>query len=121
MTPALFFWLWCCCQSYGVEPEFALAVAHVESGTRTQEYRVGRLGHSRYYGPMGIDRDFLRKWRIDDPYENIRRGVPALRGRDKLPVLRRYNRESNRAYERAVMAKYQELQDRTVKGRANAH
>ena len=96
-----------CCHTYGVEPEFALAVARVESGTKTQEYRIGRLGRSNFYGPMGVHRCFLK---TGSPYEVIELGVRALRGKDKARVLRRYNPKLNRAYERAVMALYRQNQ-----------
>lgn len=89
---------------YGVEPEFALAVAHVESGVPGQEFRVGPLGRGKYYGPFGIHRDFLKKWPIDQPEENIRRGVLALKGGDQRRVLKRYNRTFNECYFRAVQA-----------------
>lgn len=119
MSAALLCWLLLCCQTYGVEPAFALAVARVESGTAAQEYRVGRLGTSPYYGPMGIHQCFLKRWPIDQPEENIKRGVRALRGSNtaagKLRVLRRYNQSSNRTYERAVLAHY-----RRLKGELNA-
>ena len=98
-------WLLACCHTYGVEPEFALAVARVESGPKTQEYRVGRLGRSNFYGPMGVHRCFLK---TGSPYEVIDKGVRALRGKDKLKVLRRYNTQSSRAYEQAVMALYRQ-------------
>ena len=99
-------WLLACCQTYGVEPEFALAVARVESGTKTQEYRVGRLGRSNFYGPMGVHRCFLK---TGSPFEVIELGVKALRGKDKAGVLRRYNPKLDRAYERAVMATYRQF------------
>ena len=105
-------WLLTCCKTYHVDPAFALAVARLESGTKTQEYRLGRLGKSKYYGPFGIHRDFLKKWPIDNPYINIQVGVKALRGTDKRRVLRRYNTASNRTYERAVLAKMRELKRR---------
>ena len=98
-------WLLACCQTYGVEPEFALAVARVESGTKTQEYRVGRLGRSNFYGPMGVHRCFLK---TGSPFEVIELGVKALQGKDKAKVLRRYNPKLDRAYERAVMALYRQ-------------
>ena len=65
-----------CCHTYGVEPEFALAVARVESGTKTQDYRIGRLGKSDFWGPMGVKGCFLK---TGSPFEVIEKGVKALR------------------------------------------
>ena len=61
------------------------------------------MGKGTYYGPMGIHRDFLKKWNIADPMTNILVGVRALRG-DQARVLRRYNASCNRAYVKAVFA-----------------
>ena len=102
-----------CSLHYGVEPEFALAVAQVESRTLTRPakpFRVGRLGHSKYYGPFGIHRCYLKRWAIDNPCVNILVGVRALRGtrtiKGKRRVLRRYNASYTRRYYRAVMGLY---------------
>jgi hypothetical protein len=77
----------------------------VESGCRMNEIKVGPLGGSgKFIAPMGINRCFRTKWDIDDPFENIRVGVAALRGRDERQVLKRYNAEFNEGYYRAVMA-----------------
>jgi hypothetical protein len=110
-TALLLAWIRTCALTYGVEPEFAQAVAIVESRPAGggMEIRTGRLGKSRYYGPMGINRCFLNRWPIDDPYVNVEVGVKALRGADKRRVLRRYNPKLNRAYEQAVMATYRRL------------
>jgi hypothetical protein len=94
---------------HGVDPNFAKAVAIVESGIPGKcEIRIGRLGKSRYYGPMGLDKDFLSRWPIDDPITNIEIGVRALRGRDKRAVLKRYHGAPPADYVRAVMSKYRE-------------
>jgi hypothetical protein len=104
-TAILLAWMKTCCLYYGVEPEFALAVARVESGTRTEMLRFGPMGRSKkYYGPFGIERSFLRRWPIDNPFVNVEVGVKALRGRDKRRVLQRYNASFNEPYFRAVMA-----------------
>jgi hypothetical protein len=101
-------WIQTCSLYYGVEPEFAYAVARIESGTKTEALRCGSLGRSRYYGPMGINRCFLGKWPIDDPYVNVEIGVKALRGTDKRRVLKRYNAAFDEGYYRAVMATYRQ-------------
>jgi hypothetical protein len=101
-TALLAAWIRAYALLYGVEPEFALAVAHVESGCPGQEFRVGPMGKGKYYGPFGIHRDFLRRWPINEPEKNIEIGVKALRGRDQRRVLRRYNAAFDEAYWRAV-------------------
>ena len=113
LTPALLLWLHTCCAAYGVEPAFALAVAQVESGCPGQEIRLGPLGKKGVYaGPFGLHRAYCREhFGVDpvDPEVNIAIGVRALRGPDKRSILRRYNTEWNRAYEQAVMTRYQSL------------
>lgn len=103
-TAVFLAWVMACSQYYGVQPEFALAVARVESGTTTEWVRFGRLGRSRYYGPMGINQCFLKKWPIGNPYINVAVGVRALRGADQRRVLQRYNEKFDEDYFRAVMA-----------------
>lgn len=109
-TTLLLAWMKACALTYGVEPEFAYAVARVESGGQgVTEIRCGPLGRSgTYYGPFGIHRDFRRRWPVDDPFVNVEVGVKALRGRDKRRVLQRYNASFNEAYYRAVMAIYRQ-------------
>jgi hypothetical protein len=107
-TSVFLAWMMVCSLYYGVEPEFALAVARVESGTQAEWVRFGRLGRSPYYGPMGINKCFLNKWPIDNPYVNMEIGVKALRGPDKRRVLKRYNEKFDEGYFRAVMAAYQQ-------------
>lgn len=104
-TAILLAWMKACCLTYGVEPEFAYAVAMVESrAAGGAEMRCGPLGRSgKYYGPFGIHRDFLKKWPIDHPFINVVVGVRALLGADKRRVLKRYNTEFNEEYFRAVM------------------
>ena len=103
-------WFQACALTYGVEPEFAWAVARVESGAPGgAEIRCGPLGRSgKYYGPMGINRCFKAKWPIDNAFVNVEVGVKALRGADKRRVLQRYNAAFDEAYFRAVMAIYRQ-------------
>jgi len=93
-------WMQACATLYGVEPEFALAVATIES--RLQCGPLGRKG--TYCGPMGIHKCFRAKWDIDNPFVNIAVGVRALKGRDQRRVLQRYNASFNEAYWRAVQS-----------------
>lgn len=93
-------WLQACAATHGVEPEFALAVATVES--RLQCGPLGSKG--TYYGPMGIHKCFRAKWDIANPFVNIAVGVKALKGRDQRRVLQRYNASFNEAYFRAVQS-----------------
>ena len=104
-TVLLIAWVKACALTYGVDPEFAQAVMIVESrpaGGAEMEFRVGRLGKSRYYGPFGIEKSFLKKWDIANPFVNVEVGVKALRGSDKRRVLKRYNASFNEAYYREV-------------------
>ncbi|MCL4501163.1 MAG: hypothetical protein M1438_04825 [Deltaproteobacteria bacterium] len=105
-TALLIAWIRAAALFYGVEPEFALAVAHVESGTATQEFRLGPLGKKGIYaGPFGLHRAYCREhFGLDPlaPETNIMIGVKALRGRDQRRVLQRYNRSFNESYYRAV-------------------
>ena len=98
-------WLKACALTYGVDPMFAQAVMIVESrpaGGAEMEFRVGRLGKSRYFGPFGIEKSFLKKWDIANPFVNIEVGVRALRGKDQTKVLHRYNPTATPAYIREV-------------------
>lgn len=83
----------------GVNPHYCLAVAHVESRDlkNNMEFRVGRLGKSKYYGPMGIHQDF-RKLRPEVLENNIVAGVRAL---GRVP-LERYNASCTQAYKKAI-------------------
>jgi hypothetical protein len=89
--------------AHGVDPAFCKAVARIESGTKTQQFRVGRLGQSKYFGPFGIHQDFIRLWSVDDLETNIEVGVKALRGKDKRAVLKRYNPKFNHKYYSEIM------------------
>ena len=98
-------------QVHGVDPEFAKAVAIVESrlpGKAT--LRTGRLGRSKFFGPMGVHQCFLKKWPIDNPVWNIYVGVRALRGRPWRKVLHRYNPEATPAYIKAVRSVWRGLE-----------
>lgn len=97
------------CQKYGVDPNFAKAVAHIESRKGQEEFRIGRLGHSRYFGPFGIEQSFLKRWPIDDYLTNIEIGCRALRGPQER-VLRRYNTSYSPDYAKAVRMAQREYQ-----------
>lgn len=100
----------------GIEPAFAMAVAHIESRFGGKEFRVGLMGGSRYFGPMGIHRCFKKRWPIDQPETNIKVGCWALRGvgsnvSRQRSRLKRYNASFNCGYWRAVrgaVRKYRE-------------
>jgi hypothetical protein len=104
-TALLVAWITACAQVYDVSPEFARAVAIVESRPAGggMEMRVGPLGRSgKFVGPMGLNRCFAGKYDIYSPWENIRVGVRALRG-NELKALRRYNTSCTAAYVKEVM------------------
>jgi hypothetical protein len=105
LSALLLAWLTACAQVHGVDPAFAQAVMITESrpaGGADLEFRVGRLGKSRYFGPFGIEKSFLKKWDIANPFVNVEVGVKALRGKDQTQVLRRYNPTATLAYIREV-------------------
>lgn len=96
----------------GVDENFCIAVAHIESRIGDKEFRVGPMGRGTYYGPFGIHRCFLSRWPIQHLDTNIAIGVNALRGGFKS--LRRYNASYNEAYAGAIrqaMRKYQHEQE----------
>jgi hypothetical protein len=103
-TALLLAWIKACALTYGVDPEFAAAVAIVESRPTGggMEMRCGPLGRSgKYVGPMGLNRCFAGKYDIYSPWENIRVGVKALRG-NQMSALKRYNASCTPAYIREV-------------------
>ena len=114
MTPWLLLWLQICCTAHGVDPAFALSVAQIESGTRTQEVRLGPIGKG-LAGPFGLHRAYCREhFGVDPvvPEVNIAIGVRALRGKDKVQVLKRFNPEWRKdRYLACVMAKMRELEE----------
>jgi len=103
---ALFGWIRACALHYGVDPEFAFAVAIVESrpkGGSEFEIRIGPMGkNGRYIGPMGISKCFAKKYDIYNVWENIRVGIKALNGNERK-ALKRYNDSFNEAYYTEVM------------------
>ena len=71
-----------------------------------------RIGHSPYWGPMGINEHCRRiPYRVlTDPLSNIQVGVAALRG-DPKTVLKRYNASWYKDhYIRDVMALKRQLE-----------
>ena len=75
-------------ERYNVSPFFAAAVMHIEGNGWTEQ----RLGHSPYWGPMGVN-EYCRVAAdaLTDPLCNIRVGVAALRGKEPSTILKRYN------------------------------
>lgn len=93
---------------YGVNPDLALRVAKVESGTKTQEFRVGRLGATDLWGPGGIRGRYHHGLDMAIPHHNILIMVRALHlhldatGGNVQAALCRYNPEATPAYLGAV-------------------
>ena len=116
-TAILLAWMTACCQEFNVEPAFAKAVCRIESGTKTEAYRFGQLGRSKYAGPFGLHIAYVReKFGVDatDPMMNVLVGVRALRGtqtdQDKIRRLKNYNKtwwKDN--YLKDTMATYRRL------------
>ena len=92
-----------CSAKYGIDPNFALAVAEVESSYKGERFRFGKMGKGTYYGPFGIHKCFLSKWEINDPYVNTEVGIRALsRYKDQKKSLKKYNASFNEAYYRRI-------------------
>ena len=88
---------------YGIDPNFALAVAEVESSNKEVRFRFGKMGKGTYYGPYGIHKCFLSKWAINDPLVNTEVGIRALaRYKDQRKSLKRYNASFNEGYYRQI-------------------
>jgi hypothetical protein len=103
-----------CSDKYGIDPNFALAVAETESSNKEVRFRFGKMGKGTYYGPFGIHRCFLSKWAINDPYVNTEVGIRALaRYGDQKRSLKKYNASFNEAYWRRI--KQLEKQNRMAK------
>ncbi len=61
------------------------------------------MGRSHYSGPFGINRCFLSRWNVDDPWINTVIGIRALaRYQDKRRTLMKYNANFNESYWRRV-------------------
>ena len=88
-----------CSEKYGVDPNFALAVAECESSCKGKRFRFGKMGQSKYYGPFGIHRCFLSRWDIANPFINTEVGIRALaRYKDKRKSLKKYNAAFSEGY-----------------------
>jgi len=92
-----------CSERYGVDPNFALAVAETESSCKGKRFRFGRMGKGTFYGPFGIHKCFRRRWDIGNPYVNTQVGIRALaRHKNQRRSLRKYNASFNEAYWKRV-------------------
>ena len=96
-------WIIACAKLHGGQPDFALAVAHVESRSGKQEFRIGRVG--KFFLPFGIHKDYARKWPHLDlwpvqVYWATKR-LAQFTGREK-EGLKKWNTEFNQAYWLAV-------------------
>ena len=102
-------WIKSCALVYSVDPSFAQAVAIVESrapGGGELEMRVGRLGRSKYWGPMGLNQDcFKDKKNVSDPFLNVYWGVKALARypADEIRSLKKYNSSYNNSYYKEIV------------------
>jgi hypothetical protein len=95
-------------ERYHVNPFLAAAVAWIEGNG----WDGDRIGHSHYWGPMGINECSPVPYQVlADPLCNIRVGVAALRGPSPQAVLKRYNAEWFKDhYIRDVMALKRQLE-----------
>lgn len=88
-------------ERHNVDPAFVMAVARIESGKKKKEFTLGRIGKT-YYGPMGIHKRFLKKWKIDDPKTNIEIGTMTFSGcrteKQQKSKLKTYNKSFSPRY-----------------------
>ena len=93
---------------YHVNPFLAAAVAWIEGNG----WDGDRIGHSPFWGPMGINEHCsVPPQVLTDPLCNIRVGVAALKGPSPKKVLKRYNAKWFKDhYIRDVMALKRQLE-----------
>ena len=109
-------WIAICANHWDVDPEFAMAVAHIESRLPgRQEFRLGKIGHGTFYGPFGIHKCFKKRWPIDRWPVNVYYGCRALRGVQTEAQARRrlksYNAEFDRDYWLAVKRAWEKYEE----------
>jgi hypothetical protein len=95
-------------ERYHVNPFLVAAVAWIEGNG----WDGDRIGHSPYWGPMGINERCRKipRWKLYDDLANIELGVRALRGNPRA-VLKRYNAKwFKNHYIRDVMALKRQLE-----------
>jgi hypothetical protein len=95
-------------ERYHVNPFLVAAVAWIEGNG----WRGDRIGHSPYWGPMGINERCRKipRWMLQDDLANIDLGACALRGNPKT-ALRRYNAKwDQNNYVRDVLALKRQLE-----------
>jgi hypothetical protein len=95
-------------ERYHVNPFLVAAVAWIEG----DGWKCDRIGHSPYWGPMGINENCenIPRWMIQDDLANIDLGACALRGNPKT-ALKHYNTKwSKNHYVRDVLALKRQLE-----------
>jgi hypothetical protein len=93
---------------HNVNPFLVAAVAWIEGNG----WDGDRIGHSPYWGPMGINEKCKKipRWKLQDDLANIDLGAHALRG-DPVKALKRYNAKWFKDhYLRDVMALKRQLE-----------
>ena len=116
MKVLLMTWMATCATHFNVPIEKVQAVAIVESRPahgKTLELRVGRLGRSKYWGPMGLNQNCFSKEDADcyrNPWLDIYYGTKAL---SRCKDLRKYNTECSPAYLKEVKRITRLLKSRT--------
>jgi hypothetical protein len=99
-------------RKYNVKPAIPIAVAHVESSYKGQEFRIGKVGSKKsggpYYAPYNIHFSYLKRgWPIDTLEGNVEAGVRCFSGMNEAEALKRlrtYNAVCNSGYIKAVRA-----------------
>jgi len=87
---------------YGVDPNFALAVAECESSSKGTRFRFGKVG--KYWLTMGIHQCFEGRWNLRDWKVVTEVGIRALsRYKDKRKALKKYNASFDESYYKRIV------------------
>ena len=74
---------------------------------------MGRLGKSKYWGPMGLNQDcFKDKENVSDTFLNVYWGIKALARypSDEIRSLKKYNSSYNNSYYKEIVRIKKQLQ-----------
>lgn len=98
-------WIGHCAKAMDIPPARAQAVAIIETKKDNKLIRTGKLGNTKLYGPMGLNKDCFKKQDYNlliNPFYNSLIGVIALKGKDTNEVLKHYNPKADSNYLRQV-------------------
>lgn len=101
----LLLWIGHCAKVINVPPARVQSAAIIETKEGNELLRTGQLGNTKFYGPMGLNKDCFKKQDYNlliNPFYNSLIGVIALQGKDTNKVLKRYNPKADSNYLRQV-------------------